>query len=174
MVCHHRQCILLELFLTLFGYNFWANRKLIEAAEPVNTLNFKAPAGLSHDSLCGALTHVLAAEIVWRQRCQVGVSPSALLTAADFDDIDALRSRWEQEMDAWQGYLSGLAEAALQAEVYYRTTRGQEKHDPLWQLLLHVVNHGTQFRSEAAVALSRLGHSPGDLDLLAYLRSGHP
>lgn len=163
---------MLEIFTTLFGYNFWANRKLIEAAAPVKAQNFKAPVGLSHNSLCGALTHVLAAEVVWRQRCQHGVSPSALLTAADFDDLKALSSRWEQEMDAWQDYLTGLTDADLQAEVHYRTTRGQEKHDPLWQLLLHVVNHGTQFRSEAAVALSRLGHSPGDLDLLAYMRAG--
>ena len=38
----------------------------------------------------------------------------------------------------------------------------------LWQALAHVVNHGTQHRSEAAVLLTAAGHSPGDLDMVDY------
>jgi uncharacterized damage-inducible protein DinB len=40
----------------------------------------------------------------------------------------------------------------------------------LWHLLAHVVNHGTQFRSEAAVAPTVYDHSPGDLVLLRFFR----
>jgi uncharacterized damage-inducible protein DinB len=36
--------------------------------------------------------------------------------------------------------------------------------------LAHVVNHGTQSRSEAAVLLTEYGQSPGDLDLILFLR----
>ncbi|MER3418993.1 MAG: hypothetical protein C4290_00025, partial [Chloroflexota bacterium] len=42
----------------------------------------------------------------------------------------------------------------------------------LWQLLLHQANHATQHRSEVAYLLTQMGHSPGDLDLLAYLLQG--
>jgi len=162
---------LIEEFLTLFDYNFWANEKILAAAGQISQHEFKAPAGLSHDSICGAMAHVLAAEMVWRQRCQLGYSPTSLLTGDDIDDLESLRARWEPEMAAWQPYLAQLTESDLQAQVQYRTTSGQVKYDPCWQLLLHVVNHGTQFRSEAAVALSRIGHSPGNLDLIAYLRA---
>ena len=38
----------------------------------------------------------------------------------------------------------------------------------LWQTMVHVVNHGTQHRSEAAVLLTIMGRSPGDLDLIDF------
>jgi len=35
-------------------------------------------------------------------------------------------------------------------------------------MLVHVINHGTQHRSEAAALLTDAGHSPVDLDMIDY------
>jgi uncharacterized damage-inducible protein DinB len=35
-----------------------------------------------------------------------------------------------------------------------------------------VINHGTHHRSEVASSITQLNHSPGDLDLIAYLNLG--
>jgi uncharacterized damage-inducible protein DinB len=36
----------------------------------------------------------------------------------------------------------------------------------LWEMMLHVINHGTQYRSAVAMMLTKLGHSPGDMEIL--------
>jgi uncharacterized damage-inducible protein DinB len=55
--------------------------------------------------------------------------------------------------------------------VSYVTQLGEPNLQPLSQLMVHVFNHGTQFRAEAAVRLTQLGLSPGDLDLIVYIRN---
>ncbi|HTP07287.1 MAG TPA: DinB family protein [Anaerolineae bacterium] len=157
--------------LTLYDYNYWATARALNAAAQLTPDQFTAPAGLSHGSVRGALTHILSAEMVWRLRLAEGVSLTALPTEKDFPSaVDALRERWADEEAKMRAYLNSLTDEALNRPVQYKTTKGVPSENILWNLLVHVVNHGTQFRSEAAVALTSYGHSPGDLDLLAFFR----
>jgi uncharacterized damage-inducible protein DinB len=114
--------------------------------------------------------HIYTAEQVWRLRCQEGISPDHLPAEGEFPDLDTLRLRWGAEEQAMRGYLETLEEADLLQPILYKTTRGEAHETILWQVLVHVVNHGTQFRGEAGALLSQYGQSPGDLDLIAFLR----
>lgn len=156
----------------LYDYNCWANARVLSAAARVTPEQLTAPARLSHGSVRGTLVHILGTEVVWRLRCQEGVSPQALPAESEFPTLDALQGRWTEEERKMRGYLASLSDAALAATVQYKTTRGVPQQNVLWHLLAHVANHGTQFRGEAAVALTEYGRSPGDLDLLAFLREG--
>ena len=155
---------------TLFDYNYWANGRLLQTASSLSDGLFQAPYNLSHGSLRGALVHILGAEIVWRRRCQEGISMSALPTEQEFPTLAFLQQRWNEEEQLMRAFLSSLTDQALSSTLKYSTTKGELQQNPLWQLLVHVVNHGTQFRSEAAVAETDYGHSPGNLDFIYYLR----
>lgn len=153
----------------LIDYNRWANGRLLMPASELTEDEFTAPIGLSMESIRGVLAHQLGTEVIWLARCR-GESPSSILSQRDLPAFDSLRRRWHEQDAEQEVFLARLTDADVNAPVTYRTTRGQEFSTPLGQVVMHVVNHGTQFRSEAGVALTQLGHSPGDVDLIVYLR----
>jgi uncharacterized damage-inducible protein DinB len=155
---------------TLFGYNYWSNDRVLDAAGRLRKASFIAPAELSHGSVQATLVHVLSVEWVWRSRCQRGISPTSMLKPSDFPTVAALRARWQEEEKAMRAYLETIGDEDLNRKVDYVTTIGMPYQHRIWQILLHVVYHGTQFRGEVAMVLSRKRKSPGDLDLIAYLR----
>ncbi len=154
---------------SLFNYNYWVNQRILEAAAGLSPEQFSAPAGVSHGSLRSTLVHAFGAELVWRIRCQ-GSSPQGLLSEEDFPDLETLVRRWREEEGEMRSYLGGLTDHDLVGTITYSRTEGETYETPLWQILVHVINHGTQSRSEAAVLLTQLGHSPGDLDYMIFLR----
>jgi len=156
--------------LFLYRYNDWANRRILAATARLTPEQFLAATGLSWGSVRDVLVHALGAEWVWRVRLQLGEAPTRLLVPADFPTYDALAERWQREAAALSEYVAGLGDAEINRTVAYRNTKGQPFEDVLWRILAHVVNHGTQHRAEAAVALTALGRSPGDVDYIIYLR----
>lgn len=155
----------------LYDYSYWATRRVLDAARQAGDEAFAAPrTELYYGSLRGTLTHILSAEWIWRTRCQEGVSPTALLDPQAFPTVAALALRWSQEEVAMRAYLAGLSDDDLLGTVGYQSTKGQPYQNILWHLLVHVVNHATQHRSEAAMTLTSLGFSPGDLDMILYFR----
>ena len=75
-----------------------------------------------------------------------------------------------------RSYLASLAEEDLM--LHYGQSKWPEQvlalrgeESLLWHYLVHVVNHGTQHRSEAAALLTEYGQSPGDLDFLIFLEA---
>ncbi len=158
--------MLVDLIKTLYGYNAWANGRVLETAAGLDPDRYFARLGGSFDSVHDTLVHIVGAQWVWLRRW-LGESPRAIFGPADFEGIADLRRRWEEVKT--QAYLGGLDEAALGRLLFYRDTRGVEHTFSLWQTLVHQVNHAAQHRSEAAMMLIRLGHSPGELDFVRYL-----
>ena len=159
--------------ITLYHYNYWANGRVLKSAALVGPTGYTAPAPVSFGSLRGTLVHVYAVEWLWRVRCEEGISPKAHPPQEDFPTLRVLGERWLAEEKAMLAYLGRLRDQDLDRVVKYTNTKGIDYQNPLWQLLAHIVNHGTQFRSEAAVLLTQAGYSPGDLDFIAFLRENN-
>jgi len=159
---------MLEAIQTLYRYNTWANARILSTAEALAVEQFLEDGGAGREAVRDTLVHTMAAQWIWLERWN-GRSPTSLLGAREFPDLASVRARWAGVERDTQAFVSGLTPARLAAVVEYRNTRGERWAYPLWQQMIHQVNHGTQHRSEAAARLTQLGHSPGDLDLLRFI-----
>jgi uncharacterized damage-inducible protein DinB len=158
---------MLEAIRDLYAYSAWANARILETAEQLTPEQYTT-ASEGTDSIRDTLVHTASAHWLWLERWRES-SPRGLWDPADFPDVAALRSRWDEVEDATSAYLATLREADLARVVSYVNFQGETWAYPLWQQLLHQVNHATQHRSEAALLLTRFGYSPGWLDLLFYV-----
>jgi uncharacterized damage-inducible protein DinB len=159
-----------ENVLVLLGYSYWATEKILDTASHVSPVQFisSVTPDPGHGSLRGILVHMLDTEIGWRQILQK-LDPSPDLLERDFPDISSLRSLWAMERENWFSFCRSLSSQALSDTYTYQVNNGSVRTRLVWQTIIHVVNHGTQHRSEAASLLTGYGYSPEDLDFNYYL-----
>ena len=158
----------------LYEYNYWANKKILAASAGVTVEQFIAPANFPYGGLRGTLVHILDAEQGWRNFFQHNNWDADDLNEADFPIFDSIKDRWVGEEQAMRAYLASLRDVDMETHRYYNTPAGDARDRIFWHCLFHVVNHGTQHRSEAAALLTDYGHSPGDLDFTVFLNENQP
>ena len=158
----------------LYEYNYWANDQIFRSAQKVTIEQFQATESFPHGGLRGTLRHILNAETSWRSRFEG--SAINRLDEKLYSTLESLETRRQEEERAMGSYLDTLSDENLalhygQSEwpEQVRAVRGEESL--LWYYLVHVVNHGTQHRSEAAALLTEYGQSPGDLDFVVFLEA---
>lgn len=88
------------------------------------------------------------------------------------DDLPSIHAFCLAEDAHLRRYVGSLGQGALNEQL--AMSDDPEDVLPRWLILAHVVNHGTQHRSELARYLTECGHSPGDLDLLDALERPWP
>jgi uncharacterized damage-inducible protein DinB len=157
-----------QMMLTLFQYNAWSTAKILDTASGITQEQFLAPVPFPHGSLRGTLVHALFGEWVWRQRWQ-GIPQNPVWKQEEFPNFESLRARWAKEESRLMEFVENLTDEELYRKFKYVSTEGYPHERLLWEAMAHLVNHGTQHKSEAAAILTGMGHSPGDIDLIVFL-----
>lgn len=142
----------------LFAYDRWATRRVLATLDDLDADVWTRIDVVGERGLGAILVHHLGASQRWRHGFQrTGEQPEPELEP--LPTIDRLRERWEAEwavVDAWLPTVTDDFVGYVHEGV------------PVWQMLVHVANHGTQHRAEAAALLTAEGRSPGELDLINY------
>ena len=153
---------------TLYQYSAWANERVLDTAAPLTPEQFAGTGAASDDSVRDTLLHILGAQRLWLSRWN-GAAPGDRPERGDVPDLAAIRAWWAAIERDTRDFVAELSDDDLARVVSYVNARGETWAYPLWQQMIHQVNHATQHRSEVAAMLTRFGHSPGDLDFLIYL-----
>jgi uncharacterized damage-inducible protein DinB len=147
----------------LFDYDRWATALVLEAASGLPAAAWPTGGPVGDRELADILVHHLGASQRWRHG--LSGTPDSDLPRPEREPLPSIAElvdRWAAEWVAREAWLATLDDDWLAA------TEDGVTH---WQMLVHVVNHGTQHRSEAAVLLTGAGRSPGDLDMIDYAES---
>jgi uncharacterized damage-inducible protein DinB len=152
----------------IYEYNYWANKKILAAATKVTEAQFVAPSEFPIGPLRRTMLHVVDAEYGWRgffesKKFNEDLNPDDFLT------LELLEKKFQEEEKSMRACLDRLTDEDVNKHIQYVNDEGTLRDRVLWHCLLHVVNHGTQHRSEAAALLTRYNASPGDLDFTLFL-----
>jgi uncharacterized damage-inducible protein DinB len=154
---------------TLFAYDAWANRRMLDACAALAPEQFTRDLGSSFHSVRDTLAHIMGAEWLWLERFQ-GRTPGGLPSADQFADLASLRACWTQFEAELLSYVNGLSAADLERSFDYKDLKGNLHSNVLWQTLQHLANHGTYHRGQVTTLLKQLGAKPVGTDLIGFYR----
>ena len=150
-------------------YTAWASKRLVDTAAGL------APEELTRDfqtadhSVVGTLAHIYAADRVWLARV-TDAAPGPFITDAD-RTLSVLVHDWPALLARWRKWADALTDEGTGGIISYKDLKGNPHKQPLWQIVLHVVNHGTHHRGQVSGFLRTMGYTPPPLDLMAFHRA---
>jgi len=155
-----------DAFRHLYNYHFAENRKLWDSyITSLSPEHFTQPMAYSIGSVRNHVVHLMSVDDAWFGDLR-GVESPKSLTPADSNDLNVLRTYWDGVEERMRAYLATLSDEMLFQKPF---AEGEDKDLILWQVLLHVANHGTDHRAQLLRLLNDLGVKTGPQDYIFYV-----
>lgn len=151
----------------LLLYMLWADRLMLGAVREVSPEDLTRDAGISFGSLLGTMVHMLGSQRLWLARFS-GSQPGRRPTLEDLPDLSSWIAGWEETASGLEAFLAGLTEEQLASEIAWEDSELGPVARPLWQPVVHMVNHNTYHRGQVVSLLRQLGHQPPKTDFIHF------
>jgi uncharacterized damage-inducible protein DinB len=159
-----------DAFRHFYDYHFAENRKTWDYVTGLSPEQFMQPAGYSHGSVRDQIVHLMNVDEGWFTELRGGEFPEPF-PPADVDDRGLIRARWDSIEQSMREYLANLRDDMLLSKPIKEPD--EDKDLILWQVLLHVANHGTDHRAQILRLLNDLGVKTSSQDYIFYVYN-HP
>ncbi len=150
-------------------YHSWATGQILDAVEHLSEEQLRRNLDNSFGGIWGTLEHIYKADSVWLKR-QRGDTSAKLDEADAVSNLADLRGKWTAVQSALRQLAGTFGEDDWERPVEYRFMSGEAASSPVYENLLHVVNHGTYHRGQIVTMLRQVGGQPVSTDLIRYVR----
>jgi uncharacterized damage-inducible protein DinB len=151
----------------LFDYHYWALNHLLAHLNQLTTEQLATPSPhLYHKSAFQTVLHLLDVDWSRIQICMGLPGPDDFWEAEDLPDLEAVKVFIRREESRVKTYVRDLNENELAKKIGFGKPEQylKQKH-----ILLHIINHGTEHRTELGHFLTENRNSPGELGFVYYL-----
>ena len=138
------------------AYHLWANQLIIDRILqlPPELHDQKVPG--SFPGLQATLMHIWDAESIWWQRMKL--QENITFPSTNFNGgIEEISRNLMFQSRQWHGWISNAQEHMFDHEFIYYTTKKEKFKQSVYQVVLHVFNHGTYHRGQLVNILRQLG-----------------
>ncbi len=154
-----------DAFRHLYDYHFAENRTTWDKyIVLLSQERFTQQAAYSVGSVRNQVVHPMSVDDTWFSGLRGEEIPEPLNPTA-FNDWRAIRSYWDGVKQHMRDYIANLHDAMLLEKPF---ADGEDKDLILWQVLLHVVNHGTDHRAQILRMLNDMGVQTTSQDYIFY------
>ena len=151
---------------THIRYSGWASRKVLEAALALSPEDRARPMNVSHESIAKTLTHIYFGDAIWYSRI---ADPSYPVPPRDaLPSLDFVVEEWPRLQTKWEAWADAATDAEIARQVPFKSRFVGDAGLPAWQIVMHVVNHGTLHRGQIVGVLRQLGVKPPATDIVFY------
>ena len=158
-----------EYLRLLIDFHYWARDRALSAVELLTVEQYAKPMGSSFSSIRDTLNHIYGAEWIWFSRWN-GVSPTSFPTD-ELPDLATLRTKWSELEGKVRALVDAAGEEGMNRVIEYRLMSGTPGASPLWQMVVHVVNHATYHRGQVTTLLRQHNAVPSkSTDLITFFR----
>ena len=156
--------------LMLFGYHFGMYDRVWDCVMDLTTDQFIEESDYSFRSVRNQLDHCINVDDRWVARLRLQ-TPPALVNPTDYADQASLRSQWNIIRKRVLSYVDDLTAADLDETIpaVLPDRFASPRHSARRQILLRMVNHGTDHRAQILARLFELGAETVEQDLILYL-----
>ncbi|HAO47541.1 MAG TPA: DinB family protein [Ferruginibacter sp.] len=159
-----------ELLRRYAAYTIWANQKLFDCIRDLPEEQLDREIISSFSSIRKTMLHMWDAEAIWWQRLKL--EERVLRPSDDFSgDLSELVKRSVRQSQIWRDWVDAATEAQLQHVFAYQNTKKEQFKQPVFEMLVHIANHGTYHRGQLVTMLRQLGvEKIPQTDIIVFFR----
>jgi uncharacterized damage-inducible protein DinB len=145
-----------EILQQLAAYHIWANNLMMDTVKKLPPDLQTKEVVSSFNSLFKTIMHMWNAEAIWWQRMKLQeriIEPMEIFKG----DTNEAINEMVQQSKQWKEWIANAQEHHLDNVFQYQNKKGEQFKQPLYEMLVHLFNHGTYHRGQIVTMLRQLG-----------------